>query len=92
MGVQNILGCQISCDTGMNICQVAELLDYLAVKESASGPLFTFSDGRMLTRQLKQESTSQAIVTTASALGPPLPWQQRGSRTALSKHLGGGSV
>ncbi len=34
--------------TGTDLCPVAAVLDYLQYRGSASGPLFLFSDGRVL--------------------------------------------
>ena len=36
--------------TGTTLCPIAALLDYLVVRGSAPGPLFSFADGRLLTR------------------------------------------
>ena len=36
--------------TGTQLCPVAALLDYLCARGPTPGPLFTFADGRMLTR------------------------------------------
>ena len=37
--------------TGSSLCPVAAMLSYLCVRGMADGPLFKFTDGRVLTRQ-----------------------------------------
>ncbi len=37
--------------TGKDLCPVAAILAFLAARGNASGPLFTFRDGKLLTRQ-----------------------------------------
>ena len=50
--------------TGTDLCPVAALLDYLSVRGSSPGPLFTFADGRLLTRQRFVERVREGLSKT----------------------------
>ena len=47
--------------TGSVLCPVAAIMDYLCVRGMSPGPLFQFSDGRMLTRQRFVEAVREAL-------------------------------
>ena len=49
--------------TGSDICPVAALLSYLACRGSRPGPLFIFSDGRLLTRKRFMELVRAALAS-----------------------------
>ena len=48
--------------TGTDLCPVAALLDYLSMRRSGPGPLFVFTDGRMLSRQRFVDRVREALV------------------------------
>ena len=47
--------------TGMSLCPVAALLDYLRLRGLSEGPLFRYQDGRYLTRQRLVESLREGL-------------------------------
>ena len=48
--------------TGTDLCPVTALLDYLSVRRSGPGPLFVFTDGRMLSRQRFVDRVREGLV------------------------------
>ena len=56
-GVELFLG-----KTGSVLCPVAAVMDYLCVRGLAAGPLFTYSDGRYLTRKRFVDALREALV------------------------------
>ena len=51
-----------------SVCPIRAFGDYLALRGSSEGPLFTFNDGHPLTRQ-KLSSMVQSILHTAGYTG-----------------------
>ena len=47
--------------TGTEVCPVKALLGYLVVRGNQAGPLFSFQDGRLLTRQRFVEEVRKAL-------------------------------
>lgn len=63
------VGCDIYLGrTEGSVCPIRALGSYLALRGSAEGPLFTFSDGRPLTRQ-QLSSSVQSILSAAGYSG-----------------------
>ena len=54
-------GCQISCDTGSELCPVAAMADYLCARGMAPGPLFLLTDGKVLSRQRFVDAVRDAL-------------------------------
>ena len=48
--------------TGDELCPVAALLAYYAVRDSEDGPLFHFRDGRALTREVFVDKVRLALL------------------------------
>ena len=63
------MGCDIyvGCGEG-SVCPIRALVNFLALRGSSEGPLFTFSDGRPLTR-LQLSFTVQSILYSAGYIG-----------------------
>ena len=56
------MGCDINVGRAQGlVCPIRALGDFLALRGSSEGPLFTFSDGHSLTRQ-QLSSTDQSIL------------------------------
>ena len=49
--------------TGTDLCPVAAVLDYMKVRGPRPGPLFVFTDGRVLTRQRFVDAVRSALET-----------------------------
>ena len=49
--------------TGTDLCPVAAVLDYMKVRGPCPGPLFVFTDGRVLTRQRFVDAVRSALET-----------------------------
>ena len=63
------MGCDIYVGRGEGpVCPIRALGNFLALRGSSEGPLFTFSDGRPLTRQ-QLSSTVQSILHSAGYTG-----------------------
>ena len=63
------MGCDIYVGRGEgSVCPIRALVNFLALRGSSEGPLFTFSDGRPLTR-LQLSSTVQSILHSAGYIG-----------------------
>ena len=63
------MGCDIYVGHGEgSVCPIRALGDFVALRGSSEGPLFTFSDGRPLTRQ-QVSSTVQSILHSAGYTG-----------------------
>ena len=63
------MGCDIYVGHGKDsVCPIRALGDFLALRGSSEGPLFTFSDGRPLTWQ-RLSSTVQSILHSAGYTG-----------------------
>ena len=63
------MGCDIYVGRGEgSVCPICALVNFLALRGSSEGPLFTFSDGRPLTRQ-QLSSTVQSILHSAGYTG-----------------------
>jgi len=63
------MGCDIYVGRGEgSVCPIRALGNFLALRGSSAGPLFTFSDGRPLTRQ-QLSSTVQSILHSAGYTG-----------------------
>ena len=63
------MGCDIYVGRGEgSVCPIRALGNFLALCGSSEGPLFTFSDGRPLTRQ-QLSSTVQSILHSAGYTG-----------------------
>ena len=52
----------------VSVCPIRAIGDFLAMRGPSEGPLFTFSDGRSLTRQ-QLSSTVQSILHSAGYTG-----------------------
>lgn len=63
VGCDIYLGC-----TEVSVCPIRALSSYFALRGSSEGHLFTFSDGRALTRQ-QLSSTVQSILSAAGYSG-----------------------
>ncbi len=84
--------------TGSALCPVAAVLDYLRVRGSSPGPLFTFSDGRYLTKQrfiaavreaLKKVGVDQAKYSGHSfRIGAATTAAARGTEDSIIQTLG----
>ena len=63
------MGCDIYVEHGEgSVCPICALGNFLALRGSSEGPLFTFSDGCPLTRQ-QLSSTVQSILHSAGYTG-----------------------